>query len=324
MILIKRMLSRRTFSILLAALLALCTTAALGPAAVAAPAEAHVVDEQRVRPRVVDLTIDSPVLGETAKVRLLTPEGWEQRGPRDRWPVLYLLHGLGDSHESWTQDSDIEQLAGLRDVLVVMPDADADWYTDWWNGGAYGPPAWETFHLREMRHILERHYGAGPRRVVAGLSMGGYGALIYAARHSGLFRAAASYSGPVHLLHPEHVRRWLVAFEKVPHYRQLWGDPVAQRANWQRHDPYALARRLRHIPVFLACGDGRPGPLDPAGTQFDGDEAYLEMLNRSLADRLQQVGVQVSTDFYGPGTHAPPYWERELHRSLPMLLGALT
>ncbi|MEO3813115.1 alpha/beta hydrolase family protein [Sphaerisporangium sp. B11E5] len=321
MISMRRMVRPRALSALAAALIALSTTAMLTPAqaAAAAPPQARVVAEERTSPRIVDLTVDSPALARTAKVRLLTPDGWERRGPRDRWPVLYLLHGLGDSHEAWTKDSDVERLPELRDVLVVMPDADAGYYTDWWNGGA----AWETFHLSEVRGILERGYGAGTRRVVAGLSMGGYGALVYAARHPGLFRAAASYSGPVHLLHPEHVRRWREAFEVAPEYRGLWGDPVEQRANWRSHDPYALAHRLRPIPVFLAGGDGRPGPLDAPGEPFDETEAFLDTLNRSLADRLERAGVRLTTDFYGPGTHSPAYWERELHRSLPLLLTAL-
>ncbi|NKZ06931.1 hypothetical protein HGB48_24795 [Actinomadura latina] len=73
--------------------------------------------------------------------------------------------------------------------------------TDWWNRGGGGAPKWETFHLAELRQILERGYRAGPDRAVAGSSTGGLGALAYAARHRGLFRAAASFSGPVHTLH---------------------------------------------------------------------------------------------------------------------------
>ncbi|MFY1670334.1 alpha/beta hydrolase-fold protein [Plantactinospora sp. WMMB334] len=83
----------------------------------------------------------------------------------------------------------------------------------WWNGGRYGPPAWGTFHLDEVRPILERGYGAGPRRAVAGASMGGYGALGYATPRPGIFRAVASYSGSVHLLHPDSVTGWRTAFQ---------------------------------------------------------------------------------------------------------------
>ena len=164
---------------------------------------AYVVAEQQVGPYLVDLTIRSPALGRTAKVRLLTPNGWEQRRRGDRWPVFYLLHGCCDTYDSWTRETDVEQLRRLRNVLVVMPEAGpVGFYSNWWNHGAGGPPAWETFHLRELRRLLERDYGAGHRRVTAGLSMGGFGALSYAARNPGMFRAVASYSGVVHPLYP--------------------------------------------------------------------------------------------------------------------------
>jgi diacylglycerol O-acyltransferase / trehalose O-mycolyltransferase len=296
-----------------------------GPARLAPAGDgARVVAEQRVGPRLVDLTVQSPALGRTAKVRLLTPDGWQQRRPGEHWPVLYLLHGCCDTYDSWTRETDMEQLRGLREVLVVMPEAGAvGWYSDWWNYGEGGPPAWETFHLRELRRLLEHGFGAGRRRVVAGLSMGGAGALTYAARHPGMFRAAASYSGVVHPLQPgwpEGFLGLLRSFGEDP--LALWGDPVAQRQIWEAHDPYHLAQRLRQLPLFVSVGDGTAGPFDPPGT-FDQLEAALSLQNRALAGRLQQLGAEVRVDFYGPGTHSWPYWERELHRSLPMLLGAL-
>jgi diacylglycerol O-acyltransferase/trehalose O-mycolyltransferase len=285
---------------------------------------ARVVAEQRVGPHLVDLIVQSPALGRTAKVRLLTPDGWQQRRPGDRWPVLYLLHGCCDTYDSWTRETDVEELRGLRGVLVVMPEAGAvGWYSDWWNYGAGGPPAWETFHLGELRRLLELGYGAGLRRVTAGLSMGGAGALTYAARHPGMFRAAASYSGVVHPLQegwPQGFFGLLRSFGADP--LALWGDPVAQREIWEAHDAYFLAGRLRHTPVFLSCGNGHAGPFDPPGTT-DQLEAALLLQNQAVAARLEQLGAPLTTDFYGPGTHSWPYWERELHRSLPLLLGAL-
>jgi diacylglycerol O-acyltransferase/trehalose O-mycolyltransferase len=285
---------------------------------------AYVVAEEQIGPHLVDLTIQSPALGRAAKVRLLTPNGWEQRHQGDRWPVFYLLHGCCDTYDSWTRETDVEQLRRLRNVLVVMPEAGpVGWYSNWWNHGAGGPPAWETFHLRELRRLLERGYGAGHRRVIAGLSMGGFGALSYAGRNPGMFRAVASYSGVVHPLYPgfpEGLLGLLAEFGEDP--LALWGDPVAQRRIWEAHDPYYLAKRLRHTPVFLSVGDGTAGPFDPPGT-FDELEAELSLQNHAVAARFERVGVPLRTDFYGPGTHTWPYWERELHRSLPMLLDAL-
>lgn len=285
---------------------------------------ARVVAEEAAGPRLVDLTVSSPALGRTAKVRLLTPDGWNDRRKGQRWPVLYLLHGCCDTYDSWTRETDVETLPQLRHVLVVMPEGGpAGWYSDWWNHGNGGPPAWETFHLGELRPLLEHGYGAGNRRVIAGLSMGGLGSLLYSAHHPGMFRAVASYSGVVHPLYddfPSGLMGVLQEFGEDP--LALWGDPVAQRPIWEAHDPYYLVNRLRSIPVFLSSGDGTAGPFDPPGA-YDDLEALLNGMNHAVADRLKTAGARLTTDFYGPGTHDWPYWERELHRSLPLLLQAL-
>jgi diacylglycerol O-acyltransferase / trehalose O-mycolyltransferase len=284
---------------------------------------AYVVSEKAMAGRIVDLTVQSSALGRTATVRLITPVGWDHRRRGQQWPVLYLLHGCCDTPDSWTRETDVEDIPALRNVLVITPEAGAfGWYSDWWNHGAGGPPAWETFHLSELRRLLERRYGAGERRVIAGLSMGGAGAMTYAARHRGMFRAAASYSGVVHPLADPY--GLLDAFRSFGAEDPLaiWGDPLAQVEIWTDHDPVYLAPSLRGIGLFLAVGNGMAGPFDPPGT-FDDTEAFLQGQSVALFARLRQLRIPVTTDFYGPGTHTWPYWERELHRSLPMLLDAL-
>jgi diacylglycerol O-acyltransferase / trehalose O-mycolyltransferase len=286
----------------------------------------QVVAEKQVAPRLVDLTVESPALGRSAMVRLLTPDGWNQRRDSSHWPTLYLLHGCCDTYDRWTLQTDVEELAQLRNLLVVMPEGGpVGWYSAWWNQGKGGPPAWETFHTRELRELLERDYGAGPQRVIAGLSMGGLGALLYAAHNPGMFRAAASYSGVVHPLYDGWPTGLMGLIQKQ--YGEdplgLWGDPNAQRDIWQEHDPYYLAKRLRPTYVFLSSGDGTPGPFQAPGAPRDGLEAQINEMNHLLAPVLRRAGVRVTTDLYGPGIHNWPYWERELHRSLPLLLCAL-
>ncbi|MBM9623690.1 alpha/beta hydrolase [Streptomyces zhihengii] len=324
-------------------LLALVTAAVcLAPTAPpSGPDGLRVVSERRTGERITDLTVRSAALGRDARVRLLTPEGWERRGPDDRWPVLHLLAGGDGDHETWTREYRVHENPALRDTLVVMPEMPLyGFYTDWWNHGRGGPPAVESFHLREVLPLIERHYGAGTARVAAGESQGGFGALSYAARHPGLFRAVAGYSGFVHpLRHPHAVRAGMTYLGLD--WRALWGDPVAQRRVWEAHDPYHLARHLRGTRVHLSAGDGRPGALDPPGTgpdphvpgledpadPFPADvisptEALMGEESRLVAERLRDEGVQVSTHFYR-GTHSPPYWHREFDRTLPALLDAL-
>jgi len=155
--------------------------------------------------------------------------------------------------------------------------------------------------------------------------MGGQGALLYAARHPGMFRAAASYSGSVHPLDTQESIDRLMGFfaHDGNDPTNVWGDPVEQREIWEAHDPYHLAQSLKRIPVYLSCGDGTAGPYDTPDT-FSALEADFFHQNTRLAERLAAIGAdRVRTHFYGPGQHRWAYWERELHLSLPMLLDAL-
>ncbi|MFG3138927.1 alpha/beta hydrolase [Streptomyces sp. NPDC048211] len=288
---------------------------------------AEVVAVTQVAERQVDLSVRSPALGgRTVNVRLLTPDGWDPDDRSRRWPTLWLLHGCCGDYTSWTAQTDVARTESLRNVLVVMPEAGWNgWYSDWWNYGRGDDPAWETFHTKELRLLLERGWGASSNRVVAGLSMGGQGALLYAARHPGMFKAAAAYSGSVHpLLNDESVNRIMGFFAGQGNDPlRVWGDPVTQRDVWAAHDPFHLAKRLKSIPVYLSCGDGTTGPLDPPGGTST-LEADFNRQNQALADELERQGARhVTTHFYGPGTHSWAYWQRELHSSLPMLLRAL-
>ncbi|MDI5979423.1 alpha/beta hydrolase [Amycolatopsis magusensis] len=297
---------------------------AVATPAVADSGRATVLEERLLGDRLVELVVRSPALDADVGVRLLLPKNFEAE-PGKRWPALYLLHGCcsaAEGHVEWTTYSDVAEYTEDLGALIVMPEAgDVGFYSDWLSG-----PAWETFHLTELRRLLEQRYRSGHDRAVAGLSMGGFGALSYAGRHPGMFKAAASYSGLVHTTHEGEpttsgIQALIASYGEDP--LKLWGDPVAQARVWAAHNPYDLARRLRALPVFIASGNGQPGPLDPPGTAFDPTEQVLGAQSVATAARLKQAGAKVTTCLYGPGTHTWPYWERELHRSLPMLAKAM-
>jgi S-formylglutathione hydrolase FrmB len=274
---------------------------------------AAVIAEKRAGARLLDLSVRSPALDATGMVRLLTPEGWKPKSDR-KWPVLYLLHGCCDTYDSWTRSTDVETWPELKRTLVVMPEGgDVGFYSNWKDG-----PAWETFHLTELRRLLEQDYGAGEPRAIAGLSMGGLGAMAYAARHPGLFEGAASFSG---LLHPQadtELMEGLFA-QHTPDPDAIWGDPQQDEATWAQHDPTALAPRLKGTRLFVSSGNGRPGPLDRDAERDTLIEPTVLRESQAFARRLQRARIPVRTDFYGPGNHDWPYWERELRRALPTL-----
>ncbi|HEY7592917.1 MAG TPA: alpha/beta hydrolase family protein [Actinophytocola sp.] len=317
----------RGILLILALLLNFAITLPAAASAASTPTRtgAWVVHEERLSDRLLELTVHSDAVGHDVGVRLLLPPDY-QRFRHRTWPTLYLLHGCCDGdtgYRSWTNNTDVEALTAHTNMLVVMPEGGpAGFYSNWLSG-----PAWETFHLTELRRLIEHRYRSGHERAIAGLSMGGFGALSYAARHPGMFDAAASYSGVVHTTYQSPVGEQIVTsivsgWGLDPN--ALWGDPAAHPEIWAAHNPYDLARRLRGIPVFLSVGDGRPGPLDPPDAQPDEIEQFLNGESVALAGELRAQHVRVTTDFYGPGRHAWPYWERELHRSLPMLARAIS
>ncbi|MFD9893754.1 alpha/beta hydrolase [Amycolatopsis sp. NPDC059027] len=303
------------------------TALGLGAAVARADTGARVVSERYVGERLLDLTISSPALAATVPVRLLLPASWTP-APKKTWPVLYLLHGSGDDYTSWTRSTDVEELTGHSEMLVVMPSAGRDgFYSDWLNHGAGGPPRWETFHLTELREILERSYGAGTVRAIAGLSMGGFGAMSYAGRHPGMFRAAAAYSGLLHTTYQNARGSSLIQGVLVKDGYDpfaLWGDPILNADVWAAHNPYMLADRLVGIPLYVACGNGQPGALDPPGAPPD---VLIEPLcyeeSAAFADRVRALGGSITTELYGPGTHNWPWWQRDLHHSFPLLAAAI-
>lgn len=318
--------SSRVLAVLVvAAMLLGAGSGAAAPPRGAADDGARVLRESRVDDREVDLEIASPALGGTAMVRLLLPTRWAAE-PDRTWPVLYLLHGCCETadYQAWTWFTDVEEFTADEDVLVVMPSGGpAGMYSPWWNFGAGGTPDWETFHVTELRQILERSYRAGTERAVAGVSMGGYGALAYAFRHRGMFGAAASLSGIPNTLHlgaPSVIKGLLVREGLNP--LALWGDEVINHRIWSEHNPFDHVEELRGIGVHISSGNGLTGPLDPPG-RMDPLESASLATSKSFTDRLAAEGIAVTAHFYGSGTHDWPYWQRELRSAWPVLAPAL-
>ena len=231
--------------------------------------------------------------------------------------MLYLLHGCCDTYVSWTRSTDIENFTRNLNALVVMPDGGSvGFYTDWRKG-----PEWETFHTRELPALLAARYQASRRAVIAGVSMGGLGALDYAARHPGMFTVAASFSGIVDTRLSDDESQGYVSLVRSQggDPQSLWGDPTADAGVWRAHNPYDLAPLLKGVRLFVSAGDGRPGPLDVSRSHADPIESSIGAENVVFARRLRTLRLDATIDLYGAGTHNWVYWQRELHRAWPLI-----
>jgi diacylglycerol O-acyltransferase/trehalose O-mycolyltransferase len=284
------------------------------------------------------LSLRSAALGRPAEVRILLPPGAEANArPAAPPPLLLLLHGADDSPAGWeTGVGIVERCADLGAVVVMPEGGEVGFCTDWVNrerpvrgriGSSWADrvaPAWERFHLEEVLPWVSERFGASGRRVVLGISMGGHGAISYAARHPGTFAAAASFSGVLDTLAqglPSMIAASLMRHRQ--HRHALWGSPLLSRSLWRSHNPLDLADRLAGVALYLARGDGQPHPEDP---EFGPGAAALERIvgrcTDAMALRLQQLEIPATVS-HGAGGHDWPTWNRELDLAWPFLLRGL-
>jgi len=278
----------------------------------------EIVDE-RASANVRELRLASPAMGRAVSATVLTPPGWR---PGGCYPVLYLLHGSSDDHHCWLRHTAILDMAAESGFLVVLPEAGRiGFYTDWEVPDRDATvPRWETFHTVELVALLEERFCASDVRLAAGISMGGYGALRYAIRRPGLFRAVASLSGLVHLTRPGIATLLtLLALRERTRPGRIWGPRRRCHANWAANDPFLHADDLRGTRVFLSAGDGTRLPGDDFVPGMGRIERGSRAANEEFATRLLAVGADVTTHFTA-GTHFWPTWRRHLAAAWPWLV----
>lgn len=147
------------------------------------------------------LTVKSAVLGRDVKYTIYLPADYETS--QRSYPVVYLLHGYTDDNTGWLQFGEINRYADkaiedgtIPPMIIVMPNGDSSFYINSYDG----KEKYEDFFIKEFMPAVEKlyHIKAEKRyRGIAGLSMGGYGTLIYALKYPDLFAAAAPFSAAV-------------------------------------------------------------------------------------------------------------------------------
>src|SRR4051812_3553471 len=233
--------------------------AALLSALIAAPAAQAIappklIKREQLDPRLQELTFSTPALASETHVRVLLPAGYKASAHR-RYPVLYLLHGALDDYKSWTDKGAAEAITKSAPLIVVMPDAGQEGnYTNWYNDGAFGQPMWETWHIRQLLPWVDAHYrtiGKRSGRATAGLSMGGGGAMSYAARHPDMFVSASSFSGAVDTnspaVQPVTQASGLSDGSHTP--GAIYGLRSTDEVGWREHNPWDLASNLKGLKL---------------------------------------------------------------------------
>jgi S-formylglutathione hydrolase FrmB len=133
-------------------------------------------------------------MGRDMPYRVVLPVGYDAARP-ERYTTVYLLHGLTGHYNDWTDHVKIAELAAAHRFIVVTPEGNDGWYCD--NSGP-SKDNYESYIIRELIPEIDRGhntYADRSHRIIAGLSMGGYGALKLGLKYPGMFVLAGSFSG---------------------------------------------------------------------------------------------------------------------------------
>lgn len=216
------------------------------------------------------------------------PAGEARHTPREKYPVLYLLHGVGNDHRAWTAYTNVELYAEENNIAVVMFSAENKCYADQPGGDNFFRFLQEELPdfvcgMFPISHRMEDSY-------IAGLSMGGYGTLLHAFSAPERYMAAGAFSAAIHI--------------DPLHFRRAAGS--AQRA--EAFDPLALIHTAieskKHVPkLYVACGE----------------EDFLFSENVAFRDQLQELGADFTWD-QEPGLgHEWRFWNSQIEKFLHWL-----
>jgi putative tributyrin esterase len=264
------------------------------------PASLHAQKQRRVE----TVQLKSELLGKVVSYRVVVPVRYLRGAKRTRdFPALYLLHGLAGDYRNWTEKSKITLYATRYDLFVITPEGGDGWYTD---SATVSADKYESYVLQELIPDVERRYRVSKARggrAIAGLSMGGYGALKFGVKHPDRFIFAASMSGALDAaVRTDADPRFAWGFLR-PSILQTFGEsgsPVRSANDLHRLVRELPAERLATLPFFyLDCGteDGFLATNRELATIF---------LERKIPHEFRQL----------PGGHNWTYWDAQVQEVL--------
>lgn len=246
-------------------------------------------------------SIDARTLGRRVRYHVALPVGYDASDRTRRYPVLWLLHGLDGNDANWSEKTGLARDLAPYAMIVVMPDAANSWYT---NAPGDSTARYDDFVTRELPAAMARRYPIDTlRQGIAGLSMGGYGAIVLALRHPGEYRFAGGLSAALSV---PATRDSVLERVGGASLARAFGPPGSTTR--AEYDAFRIFRNTAPaaLPyVFLAIGN------------HDGFKTFLTA-NRALTDSLRLYGGRYEYHEL-PGQHSWRFWDAEL---VPMLARA--
>ncbi len=250
--------------------------ALLGRAAVA-----HAQAPAGALPPVTTVEFFSPAVDRTMKYNIILPPNYASS--EERHPVLYLLHGVGQNYTTWGRLGAPFYAQQIGRLIVVMPDGGNSWYVNWAESEAGQRNAWEDHIIQDVIGHVDANYRTLARRegrAIAGLSMGGFGALVLGLKHSPMFISIGSTSGAL-----DHARQAAARM-------RAGGRPTASDGS----------RRSGEInPVIGIVGFSSQAERSPRGIEFlteDQANEYdpFQLINTVPRHRMPHIYLDSGTE----------------------------
>ena len=236
-------------------------------------------------------------LGMCMQMEAVIPQQSDRSKP---WRTLYLLHGMSDDETMWQRRTSVERYAEDAGIAVIMPTTHLAWYTDMHHGLKYFTYISEEL-VRICRGFFPQMSDKPEDTFVAGLSMGGYGAVKCALLRPETFGAAATFSGAL------DIAREIDRGHGSSYFTDIFGEPGTITGG--ENDLYAAAERLRQSgrklpPIYQWCGT---------------EDGLLEE-NRAYYRHLTGLGYQVSYH-ESAGGHEWHSWDLQVEQAIRWFCG---
>ncbi len=256
--------------------------------------------------------IKSTILNRDVHYTVYLPEGYETNGRN--YPVTYLLHGHGDSDDGWIQFGEINRLADaatkegkIAPMIIVTPDGFKSFYMNAFDGSMN----YEDFFIKELIPHIEKTYKvkADKRfRGIAGLSMGGYGSLLYALKYPELFVAAAPLSAAIWTNND---------YENMQEarYNNYFGSSIGKNLKGKDR----LTNNWYANSIFSIIDNKTPEALGAVKYWIDcGDDDFLTVGNAQL--HITLTNKKVAHEFrIRDGDHNWTYWRNNVIEALSFI-----
>ena len=250
--------------------------------------------------RVQIYDLDSRLMKRKMPFAVILPKDYaDPKFGQRKYPVVYLLHGLFGHFDNWTKKTSLVDYSVATDFIIVTPEGGDGWYTD---SPVKPDDKYESYIIQELIPEMDNRFrtiAEARGRVIAGLSMGGYGAIKYGLKYPDKFSLVGSFSGAL------GASSFL---EKIPGSIGKTIDVIfgpAGSETRKNNDVFAMVRDVtpeskKTIPyIYLSCGT----------------EDFLFANNREFVDILNQKAIPHEYREL-PGGHTWQFWDSQVREFL--------